>query len=33
MEIIADNEISFIDRVWFGTMATKYENMTSIPPI
>lgn len=33
IEIIAEDVISFIERVWFGTIATKYENMTSIPPM
>lgn len=29
IEIIA----GFINRVWLGIIATKYENMTSIPPM
>lgn len=30
---VIDIIISFIDSVWFGTIATKYENITNIPPI
>ena len=33
IEIIIVIIISFIARVWFGTIATKYENITSMPPI
>jgi hypothetical protein len=33
IEIIIVVIISFIASVWFGTIATKYENITSMPPI